>query len=215
MPLLPSDAMSSLDCRARYVYHSPPTSQPHFSLASNLKRIKGGLVSTLLLSCSMDAFPEHLSSTVVPVTCPEKPDASEYAAWQGQVRAGILYQEPHAKRVFTLFCKDHWYQKKTFMDNFKRAVMEAKHVNDFRPNDIMWGKVSKSLLKNPDRLLKNTDKRMVYIYGNMFFVKKDFTFGFRTVHPRQVHFFQTTQVPMLLYKLPPPPVSSAETNPMW
>lgn len=151
----------------------------------------------------MDAFPEHLSSTVVPVTLPEKPDALEYAAQQGQVRAGILYQEPHAKRVFTLFRQDPWYHQKTLMDNFKRAVLEAKHVNEFRPNAILWEKVSKSLLKNPDRLLKNTDKRMVYIYGNLFFVKKDFTFGLRTVHPGEVHFIQTTHVPLLLYELPP------------
>ncbi|GFR15158.1 uncharacterized protein TNCT_284171 [Trichonephila clavata] len=81
--------------------------------------------------------------------------------------------------------------------------MEAKHVNAFRPHDIMWEKVSKSLLKNPDGLLKNTDKRMVYMYGNMCFVKKDLTFGLRTVHPEEVHFIQTTQVPILLYELPP------------
>ncbi|GFY12158.1 uncharacterized protein TNCV_3097121 [Trichonephila clavipes] len=60
----------------------------------------------------IDAFPEHLSTTVVPVTLPDKPDALEYAARQGQVRAGIIYQEPTAKRVFVLFCKDHWHQKK-------------------------------------------------------------------------------------------------------
>ncbi|GFS86965.1 uncharacterized protein TNCV_1280301 [Trichonephila clavipes] len=53
----------------------------------------------------IDAFPEHLSTTVVPVTLPDKPDALEYAARQGQVRAGIIYQEPTAKRVFVLFCK--------------------------------------------------------------------------------------------------------------
>ncbi|GFT31121.1 uncharacterized protein TNCV_1851351, partial [Trichonephila clavipes] len=51
----------------------------------------------------IDAFPEHLSTTVVPVTLPDKPDALEYAARQGQVRAGIIYQEPTAKRVFVLF----------------------------------------------------------------------------------------------------------------
>ncbi|GFW94126.1 uncharacterized protein TNCV_1978661 [Trichonephila clavipes] len=51
----------------------------------------------------IDAFPEHLSTTVVPVTLPHKPDALEYAARQGQVRAGIIYQEPTAKRV-CLFC---------------------------------------------------------------------------------------------------------------
>ncbi|GFT80034.1 uncharacterized protein TNCV_1368171 [Trichonephila clavipes] len=67
------------------------------------------------LQCTMDqidAFPEHISTTVVPVTLPEKPDALEYAALQGQVQACINYQEPNAKRVFVLFCKDNWYQKK-------------------------------------------------------------------------------------------------------
>ncbi|GFW04781.1 uncharacterized protein TNCV_4880171 [Trichonephila clavipes] len=148
----------------------------------------------------IDAFPEHLFTTVVPVTLPDKPDALEYAARQGQVRAGIIYQEPTAKRVFVLFCKDHWH-KKTWLDNFKRAVMEAKHVNEFRPNDVMWEKTSKGLLRNPDRLLKNTDKRMVYIY-NIFFAKKDFTFGLRTVKSGEIHLIQTTHVPMLIYELP-------------
>ncbi|GFV00778.1 uncharacterized protein TNCV_1385931 [Trichonephila clavipes] len=150
----------------------------------------------------IDAFPEHLSTTVVPVTLPDKPDALEYAARQGQVRAGIIYQEPTAKRVFVLFCKDHWHQKKTWLDNFKRAVMEAKHVNEFRPNDVMWEKTSKGLLRNPDRLLKNTDTRMVYIYNNIFFAKKDFTFGLRTVKSGEIHLIQTTHVPMLIYELP-------------
>ncbi|GFX23078.1 uncharacterized protein TNCV_360921 [Trichonephila clavipes] len=58
------------------------------------------------LQCTMDqidAFPEHISTTVVPVTLPEKPDALEYAARQGQVHACIIYQEPNMKRVFVLF----------------------------------------------------------------------------------------------------------------
>ncbi|GFW16446.1 hypothetical protein TNCV_443211 [Trichonephila clavipes] len=50
--------------------------------------------------------------------------------------------------------------------------MEAKHANEFRPNEVMWEKTSKGLLRNPDRPLKNTYKRMIYIYGNMFFAKK-------------------------------------------
>ncbi|GFV37438.1 hypothetical protein TNCV_4347921 [Trichonephila clavipes] len=58
--------------------------------------------------------------------------------------------------------------KKTLVDNFKRAIMEAKHVNEFRPDDVLWEKISKGLLRNPDRPLKNTDKKMVYIYNNMF-----------------------------------------------
>ncbi|GFX73096.1 hypothetical protein TNCV_1704981 [Trichonephila clavipes] len=52
------------------------------------------------LQCTMDqidAFPEHILTTVVPVTLPEKPDALEYAARQGQVRACIIYQEPNTK----------------------------------------------------------------------------------------------------------------------
>ncbi|GFS72629.1 uncharacterized protein TNCV_1420361 [Trichonephila clavipes] len=117
-------------------------------------------------------------------------------------RAGIIYQEPTAKRVFVLFCKDHWHKKKTWLDNFKRAVMEEKHVNEFRPNDVMWEKTSKGLLRNPDRRLKNTDKRMVYIYNNIFFAKKDFTFGLRTVKSGEIHLIQTTHVPMLIYELP-------------
>ncbi|GFS79410.1 uncharacterized protein TNCV_3006231 [Trichonephila clavipes] len=59
----------------------------------------------------IDAFPEHISKTMMPVTLLEKPDALEYAARQGQVRACIIYQEPNTKRVFVLFCKDNWYQK--------------------------------------------------------------------------------------------------------
>ncbi|GFX21766.1 uncharacterized protein TNCV_547031 [Trichonephila clavipes] len=150
----------------------------------------------------IDAFPENISTTVVPVTLPEKPDALEYAARQGQVRACIIYQKPNTKRVFVLFCKDNWYQKKTLVDNFKRAIMEEKHVNEFRPDDVLWEKISKRLLRNPDRPLKNTDKRMVYIYNNMFFVKKDFTFGFRTVKSGEIHLIQTTNVPMVLYEFP-------------
>ncbi|GFW88241.1 hypothetical protein TNCV_819981 [Trichonephila clavipes] len=113
-------------------------------------------------------LPEHTSTTVVL----EKPDALEYAPWQGQVRACIIYQEPNTKRVFVWFCKDNWPPKKTLVDNFKGAIMEAKQVNELRPDDVLWEKISKGLLKNPDRPLKNADKRMVYIYNNMFFCKK-------------------------------------------
>ncbi|GFX60547.1 uncharacterized protein TNCV_1555371 [Trichonephila clavipes] len=54
----------------------------------------------------IDAFPEHISTTVVPLTLPDKPDVLKYAARQSHVRAGIIYQDPNAKRVFVLFCKD-------------------------------------------------------------------------------------------------------------
>ncbi|GFX22280.1 uncharacterized protein TNCV_2951211 [Trichonephila clavipes] len=100
------------------------------------------------------------------------------------------------------FAKTIGIKKKTLVDNFKRAILEAKHVNEFRPDDVLWEKISKGMLRNPDRLLKNTDKRMVYIYNNMFFVKKDFTFGFRTVKSGEIHLIQTTHVPMLIYEFP-------------
>ncbi|GFX36783.1 uncharacterized protein TNCV_5036191 [Trichonephila clavipes] len=43
---------------------------------------------------------------------------------------------------------------------------------------------------------------MVYIYNNIFFAKKDFTFGLRTVKSGEIHLILTTHVPMLIYELP-------------
>ncbi|GFW16444.1 hypothetical protein TNCV_443191 [Trichonephila clavipes] len=53
----------------------------------------------------IDAFPEHISTTVVPVTLPEKPDALEYAARQGQIRAGIIYKSPMQNVCLSCFVK--------------------------------------------------------------------------------------------------------------
>ncbi|GFU37515.1 uncharacterized protein TNCV_4274451 [Trichonephila clavipes] len=111
-------------------------------------------------------------------------------------------RNPTRNECLSCFAKTIGTKKKTLLDNFKRAILEAKHVNEFRPDDVLWEKISKGLLRNPDRFLKNTDKRMVYIYNNMFFVKKDFTFGFRTVKSGEIHLIQTTHVPMLIYELP-------------
>ncbi|GFX86152.1 hypothetical protein TNCV_2560341 [Trichonephila clavipes] len=72
-------------------------------------------------------------------------------------------RNPTQNVFFFLFCKDHWNQKKTLLDNFKRAMMEAKYMNEFRPDDVLWEKITKGHLRNPDRPLKNTDKTMVYI----------------------------------------------------
>ncbi|GFU33767.1 uncharacterized protein TNCV_7601 [Trichonephila clavipes] len=150
----------------------------------------------------IDTFPEHISTTVVPEKLSEKPEALEYAARQGQVRACIIYKEPNTKRVFVLFCKDNWYQKKKLVDNYNRAIMEAKNVNEFRRDDVLWEKFAKGLLRNADRTLKNTDKRMVYFYNNMFFEKKYFTFRFQTVKSGEIHLIQTTNFPMLIYEFP-------------
>ncbi|GFU08772.1 uncharacterized protein TNCV_991221 [Trichonephila clavipes] len=67
----------------------------------------------------IDAFPEHISTTVVPVTLPDKSDALENAARQGQVRAVIIYQESNTKPVFVLFFKDHWHKKKDVAGQFQ------------------------------------------------------------------------------------------------
>ncbi|GFW23892.1 uncharacterized protein TNCV_945761 [Trichonephila clavipes] len=148
----------------------------------------------------IDAFPEHLSTTVVPVTLPDKPEALEYAARQGQVRAGIIYQEPTTKQVFVVFCKDHWHQKKTWLDNFKRAVMEAKHANNFRPNNVMWEKHPKACREI------QTDCSKIPTRGwftfTTYFCQKDITFGLQTVKSGEIHLIQTTHVPMLIYELP-------------
>ncbi|GFW79325.1 uncharacterized protein TNCV_2477321 [Trichonephila clavipes] len=60
----------------------------------------------------IEAFSEHISTTVVPLTMPEKPDALEYAARERKVQAGLIYQETNTKRVFVLFCKEHWHKKR-------------------------------------------------------------------------------------------------------
>ncbi|GFU88357.1 hypothetical protein TNCV_847501 [Trichonephila clavipes] len=89
-------------------------------------------------------------------------EGHEIPAQQGHFHADFIYQEPNTKRVFVLFCKDNYApppKKKTLVDNFKRAIVEAKHVNEFRPDDVLWEKISKGLLKNPDRAMKNAVKR--------------------------------------------------------
>ncbi|GFW20862.1 hypothetical protein TNCV_1050831 [Trichonephila clavipes] len=63
--------------------------------------------------------------------------------------------------------------KKIWVDNFKRAVMEAKHVNEISPDDVLWKKSSKVLLKNPDPPLKNTDKRKSQVSSQAKFVHEE------------------------------------------
>ncbi|GFW36924.1 hypothetical protein TNCV_4032401 [Trichonephila clavipes] len=99
----------------------------------------------------IDAFPEHISTTVVPVTLPEKPDALEYAARQGTSPCLHHLSGTQHETSFCLVLKRQLgYQKKTLVDNFKRAIKEAKHANEFRPDDVLWEKISKGLLRNPD-----------------------------------------------------------------
>ncbi|GFX65827.1 hypothetical protein TNCV_2043601 [Trichonephila clavipes] len=86
----------------------------------------------------IDAFPENISTTVMAVTNARETRRIGICSSAGtSLCLCIIYQEPNTKRDFVLFCKDNWYQKKTLLDNFKRAIMEAKHVNEFRPDDVL------------------------------------------------------------------------------
>ncbi|GFX75075.1 hypothetical protein TNCV_4064771 [Trichonephila clavipes] len=74
----------------------------------------------------IDAFLEQLSTTVVPMTLPDKPDALEYAARQGQVRAGIIYPEPTAKRT----------QRRDMGKNIERPVEKSRQfAQKYRQED--------------------------------------------------------------------------------
>ncbi|GFU26678.1 retrovirus-related Pol polyprotein from transposon 297 [Nephila pilipes] len=115
----------------------------------------------------MDTIPASPSSTELPVYLPDKADAMEHVVWQGFVKAFITYQELPNNRIFVSFSSPSWFQKKTFMDNFK------------------------------------ADKRMGFIYNNMFIVKCFFIFGLRKVEPGMIHLIQTTKLPVLIYELPP------------
>ncbi|GFU48190.1 hypothetical protein NPIL_136151 [Nephila pilipes] len=121
----------------------------------------------------MDAFPASPSSTVLPVYLPNKADAMEHV-----VRPGM---------------------KETFMDIFKRTIPEAREENRFDPDAVQREKISQVFLRKSDRTtLKNADKRLGFIYNNMFIVKCFFTFGLRKVERGMIHLIQTTNVPVLI-----------------
>ncbi|GFU68613.1 hypothetical protein TNCV_3645991 [Trichonephila clavipes] len=82
-------------------------------------------------------------------------------ARQGTIHACIIYRGAQRNEFLSCFAKTIWYKKKTLVDNFKRAIMEAKHVNEFRlaRQDVLWEKISKGLLKSRSTP-ENTDKRM-------------------------------------------------------
>ncbi|GFU24396.1 uncharacterized protein NPIL_321271, partial [Nephila pilipes] len=89
------------------------------------------------------------------------------------------------------------------MDNFKRTIYEAQVENRFDPDAVQWEKISQAFLRNPVQTLKNADKRMGFQFNNMFIVKCFFKFGLRKVEPGMIHLIQTTNVPVLIYELPP------------
>ncbi|GFT96422.1 hypothetical protein NPIL_183141 [Nephila pilipes] len=60
-------------------------------------------------------------------------DFLEHVVLQGMVKAFITYQEPKNNRIFVSFSPPSWFQKKSFMDNFKRTINEARVENWFDP----------------------------------------------------------------------------------
>ncbi|GFV33264.1 hypothetical protein TNCV_1497861 [Trichonephila clavipes] len=75
--------------------------------------------------------------------------------------------------------------------------MEAKHVNEFQLDEVLLEKTSKGLLRNPDRPLKNTDKRMVLRWeANPNLFRRNFeTFD-------QMLYHQMVLVPHTVYPIP-------------
>ncbi|GFT33160.1 hypothetical protein NPIL_640191 [Nephila pilipes] len=111
----------------------------------------------------MDALPVALSSTVLPIYLTDKVDAMEHVVREGMAKAFITYEEPKNNRIFVPFSSPTWFQKKTFMDNFRRTINEVRKEIRFDPNAVQWEKISQAFLRNPDRALKNADKRMIYL----------------------------------------------------
>ncbi|GFY23825.1 hypothetical protein TNCV_3536191 [Trichonephila clavipes] len=156
---------------------------------------------------SIDAIPEHISTTVVPVTLPINP--MRWNMLLGRTKSKLASSNKSLPQNGCLFC-------------FVKTIGIKKRRGSTISNGPSWRQsmrtnfdsTLKGLLRSSDRLLKNTDKRMVYIYGNKFFAKKDFTFGLRMVKSGVIHLIPTTHVPMLIYELPASSLKSAEPNPM-
>ncbi|GFU59222.1 hypothetical protein NPIL_480391 [Nephila pilipes] len=94
---------------------------PHFA----------SIATTETVSDKMDAFPASPSSTVRPVSLSFQEDAMEHVVRQRMAKAFITYQEP--KNKHDSFSSPKWFQKKTFMDNFKHMISDTRVENWFDP----------------------------------------------------------------------------------
>ncbi|GFS37929.1 hypothetical protein NPIL_647111 [Nephila pilipes] len=223
--VLQSQQVSSLAGDTR---HEHVTSLPHSSHSSHVSKVGNACPATSCLgqykrTRGSGPFHESLFSSLTQwmpsqlllrLPClPDKTDVMEHVVRQGLVKAFITYQEPKNNRIFVSFSSPTWFQKKTFMDNFKRTIHEAQVENRFDPNAVQWEKISQALLRNPDRTLKNADKKMGFIFNNVFIVKCFFTLGLRKVELGMIHLIQTTNAPVFIYELPPSSQrSQAEPN---
>ncbi|GFS99080.1 hypothetical protein TNCV_822141 [Trichonephila clavipes] len=89
-----------------------------------------------------DTFLEHISTSVVPETLPRNP-----MRWNMQLDRAKSELASSTKSSTQNVCSSCFVKtigiKKTPLDNFKRVVMQAKHVDEFRLNEVMREKHQK------------------------------------------------------------------------
>ncbi|GBM72409.1 hypothetical protein AVEN_198749-1, partial [Araneus ventricosus] len=87
-------------------------------------------------------------------------------------------------------------------DNFVRTAVESSKLAPFQPRKVNFEKLEERFSRPVQRGLRNTDVRTGFCWNDhTFLVKAYFTFRQRTVPQGQKHVYQTTDTPMLFYKL--------------
>ncbi|GBN63583.1 hypothetical protein AVEN_129333-1 [Araneus ventricosus] len=94
------------------------------------------------------------------------------------------------------------WSNEVLRDNFVRTALESSKLAPFQPRKVNFEKLEERFSRPVQRGLRNTDVRAGFCWNDHeFLVKAYFTFGQRTVPKGQVHLYQTTDAPMLFYKL--------------
>ncbi|GBO18929.1 hypothetical protein AVEN_46090-1 [Araneus ventricosus] len=90
----------------------------------------------------------------------------------------------------------------SLVDNFVRTAIESSKIAPFQPRKVHFEKLEERFSRPVQRGLRNTDVRAGFCWNDhTFLVKAYFTFGQRTVPQGHQHLFQTTDAPVLFYKL--------------
>ncbi|GBM36411.1 hypothetical protein AVEN_17371-1 [Araneus ventricosus] len=94
------------------------------------------------------------------------------------------------------------WSNEVLRDNFVRTAMESSKLAPFQPRKVHFEKLEERFSRPVQRGLRNTDVRAGFGWDDhTFLVKAYFTFGQRTVPQGHQHLFQTTDSPVLFYKL--------------
>ncbi|GBM64235.1 hypothetical protein AVEN_167261-1 [Araneus ventricosus] len=94
------------------------------------------------------------------------------------------------------------WSNEVLRDNFVRTAMESSKLAPFHPRKVHFEKLEERFSRPVQRGLRNTDVRVGFCWNDhTFLVKAYFTFGQRTVPQGQKHVYQTTDAPVLFYKL--------------